>query len=507
MKKNIIILHTDQQRYDSLSCNGNKSIETPNIDSLAQDGCNFSRHISTNPTCMPSRSSLLTGLYVPGHGVCSNGIPLWRRGEGGNALSDKLSIDLFGEKVQDKVPTIADILGENGYKTALFGKIHVQPHQAHENHGFYESYTTWENPERENENKPYYGFQTNKIILGHGEMPTKYNMGHYGRWLNRKHPKVMERLNNPQNRDVLTETRGDIFLSDLPAELHNTMWLADETCEYIKGMKDDDEPTMMFVGFPDPHHPFTPPKDISEGFENIPTPEFSKEREIKGKPSSITRDIIKSRQASDEDCKKAYQTSMVSIKLLDRAVGQIIDELKRQGMYDNTIIIFTSDHGDYLGDLNMLTKNDLAFHNLVHLPFILKGTKEDDLPETMDRPMSNADVVPTLLSMVGVDRNKNLQGIDIFGDDHIQNKPMITCFGVVRDFRNISIYDETYRYTYFLDTKEEELYNHKTDPKELNNLVNDPEVDVTAICRTFKAELLAKHVDSDLGIYNHYSLW
>lgn len=506
MKKHVIILHSDQQRYDSLGCNGNVYARTDNIDALAADGCNFSRHISANPTCMPSRASLLTGLYVPGHGVSSNGMPLWRRDSSGSSDSDNLAMELFNVKVQDKVPTMADILGDNGYQTALFGKLHLQPHLADVEHEFYESYSLWEKPETEELNEPYYGFVTKQIILGHGEAPCGHNRGHYGRWLRREHPELIDLVNPGEDANTRTKnSRDDIFISKIPSEVHNSMWLADRACKYLGDHQDDEAPIFMFVGFPDPHHPFSAPEDIANEFMDMPLPEFADKKAMKGKKAEAAMTIMDKTSATDEEVAMAYRLTSASIHLIDKAVGQIIDQLKALGIYEDSTIIFTSDHGDFLGDYHMLCKGNIAYDNLLHLPFIIKGSSDVSLPKTMDMPMSNVDVLPTVFDMIGVDKPAHTQGVNIF--EATDNQPMVTCYGVTHKDRNISLYDHTYRYTFYIESKEEELYNHQEDPKELNNLADDPTDSMRIICDRFKAKLLEKHVECDLGIFNHYGLW
>lgn len=505
MKKNVIILHTDQQRYDSLGCNGNKVDCTQNIDALAADGCNFSRHIAANPTCSPSRASLLTGYYTPGHGLVSNGIPLWRREK---CESDKLANKFFGTEIEEKVATIADRLGDVGYKTALFGKLHLEPHLYDGERKFYESYKGWKEEAMVNRNDPYYGFQTNKIILGHGEAPCGYNRGHYGRWLNKKYPEIAKLIDPGENaKTSLPGERNDIFLSKIPSKYHNTMWLAEETCQYIEDNKEGQEPIFMFVGFPDPHHPFTPPEDVAKDFMDIELPEFADLDKIVGEKSDAMKRALDLRHASKKDCAQAYKNTMASIHLIDQAVGQIIEKLKKENLYDDTLIIYTSDHGDYLGDFDMLAKSDLPSHNLVRIPFIMKATKDMVLPKTMDIPMSNVDVMPTIFNLLGIETDTALQGVDIFDEKNKDNTPMVTCYSMAGDERNISLLNDTYRYTYYMDSKQEELYNHVEDIKEHNNLVNDPSVDVVDICQQMKAQLFEKHIDCHLGKFDHYALW
>ncbi len=508
MKRNIIILHTDQQRYDSLGCNGNKYARTINIDALAKDGCNFTRHLATNPSCMPSRASLMTGLYVPGHGVSSNGIPLWRRDNGCDDKNSYISKNLLGVDLKEKIPTIADILGDNGYDTALFGKLHLQPHLADKSYNFYESYSHWESDEAVNDNSQFYGFKTKKIILGHGESPCGYNRGHYGRWLLEHYPEIATRIESGE--DVNTKEgsiRDDIYQSKLPAKLHNTKWLADEACNYLDSKKSDNDPLFLFVGFPDPHHPFTPPEEVAKEFMNIPIPDFTRKEDLIGDKPIAVKEAIENFKTDTESLELAYKYTTASIHMIDNAVGQITDKLKELDKYDDSIIIYTSDHGDFLGDLDMICKTDLAFNNLLHIPFILKPAKGISLPSVINTPMSNADVLPTILNMIDIKPDSYIQGVDIFSEAGKNNKPLVTSYSAREINRNITLYDETYRYTYYLDTEEEELYNHKNDIKETINLAVKNSKEIREICNNFKVELFKKHIQCDLGIFNHYGLW
>lgn len=505
----MIILHTDQQRYDSLGCSGNPLARTPHIDALASDGAAFSRHIAANPVCMPSRASLLTGLYVPGHRVTNNGIPLWRRttGRTGNEQHQAVE-DLIGSRVRGHVPTLADRLTDAGYYTSLMGKLHLEPHLADDRFEFTEAYNSWKNPEMEYWKGPYYGFQKVQLILGHGEAPCGYNRGHYGRWLLKNHPEAEEMVKPRQDADTMSSSdRGDIYLSKLPSELHHSLWLADEACKEIDAAADRDEPMFLFVGFPDPHHPFTPPEDAAQDFLDLECPEFSVRDERCEQKPSIVQETLKRNRASERDIETAYRYTAASVTLIDKAVGQITERLKEKGMYEDTIIIFTSDHGDFLGDFEMLAKDNLPFNALVHVPFILKPAGPSDLPKQIGTPMSNTDVVPTLMAMLGLDIPEDIQGIDIFSDDAEQNHPLCHCYGHHESKKNLTVYDERYRYTFFPLTGEEELYDHQNDLKEENNLAFEPDETTKTILQEKRTEVLEQHACLETGIYNLYSLW
>ena len=211
-----------------------------------------------------------------------------------------------------------------------------------------------------------------------------------------------------------------------------------------------------------------------------------------------------------KDCNEgSYQSPFLSISRaaeIAEAGDRIVvhDKLKKENMYDDTIIIFTSDHGEMLGDYEALYKGDQPFYSLIHIPFIVKPAKGTDIPHKIEDPMSNADVLPTLFGMLGIEKPENIQGVDIFKEGK-GNMPMSTCYNLLGYNRNISIYDEQYRYTYVTDTEEEELYNQKEDPKEYVNLAKKSEY--REICDKMRERVLKKHLKCEIQIYGHYGTW
>ena len=503
-KKHVVILYTDQQRFDSLGCNGNVHAVTTNIDQLAKDGCNCTRHLAANPVCMPSRASFLTGMYVPGHGVSSNGIPLWRRDNGCADPNDVIAKQIFGEGVPDKIPTMADYLVEEGYQTAMFGKLHTEPSLADSSYGFRSCYDNWKRPEVEQNKQPYYGFQTVRNVLGHGEAPCEYDHGHYGRWLHQNHPEVIADIKQ-RKAEQADRPNMAMYLSKVPAKYHNSSWLAEETCTYIEEHSGIEQPMFIFVGFPDPHHDFTPPEDIAQGFLDIEVPEFAQLDRIRGGKPQGAMEFLEKSHRSKEERDMAYRYTQASVTLIDQAVGKIIDKLKEKNIYDDTIILFTSDHGEMLGDYEALYKTDQPFYGLIHIPCIIKPTKNTTLPTHIDVPMSNVDVLPTLFHMLEIPKPKMVQGINILSEEAARNMPMTTSYNLSGRNRNISIYNRQYRYTFVTDTGEEELYNQEVDPKEYVNLANEPAY--LELCEEMKMLVMKKHLECEHQIYGHYGVW
>ncbi len=517
MKSNVLILHTDQARYDSIGANGNPYARTPNIDRLAADGLLFSRHYAPSPVCSPSRASLLTGMYPLGHGLAANGTAMWNlRQDGLGEKNRQEALRYLGRTLPEYVPTLADMLAANGYQAAAFGKLHLEPHMADRSFGFAESNERWEEEETEAWEGPHYGFQRVRMIGAHGELPCyRPYGGHYVRWLEKYYPEEVRKVHAGRFKSHASSTRGDIYLSPLPAELHNSMWLAGEVCAYVDewlrgGGPATGRPFFAFVGFPDPHHPFTPPFDVGREFLDAPVlPPAPKDERITHKPRSAQR-FLQQHAVSDEDARLAARYTYASMALIDRAVGKIIQHLKDNGLYEHTIVLFTSDHGDMLGDFGGLYKSYNCFSALVHVPFILKPAAAlaaaARQPGRSERPMSNADVVPTLLAMLGLDVPEHVQGVNIF-DAPAEHCAFVSCHDP--DFRtnNASLVDGRYRYTLYPHTGEEELYDLLADSQELNNLAFEPTASAAAICREMRVRLLEAYIRYDTRLFGRYSLW
>ena len=158
-----------------------------------------------------------------------------------------------------------------------------------------------------------------------------------------------------------------------------------------------------------------------------------------------------------------------------------------------------------LGDYEALYKTDQPFKSLIHTPLVLKPSKGTTVPKEVTSPMSNVDVMPTVFAMLDIKKPKWAQGVDILSQEAEGNMPMSTCYNLGGKNRNISIYDENYRYTYVTDTGEEELYHQINDPFEYKNLANNPEY--KAFCAKMKLKVLEKHLECEHQLYGHYGVW
>jgi arylsulfatase A-like enzyme len=490
-RKNVIIFHTDQQRHDSLGCMGNKHAHTPNIDRLASEGTVFSRHISSNPVCMPSRASLMTGLYPPGHNVWSNGVALNRRAYvNANRASDWPELEVVPEP-----PTLADLFAQAGYDAASFGKLHLTPNLAPVGHGYPESWDAWQEGALDAWHGPYYGFCYVDLLTGHGEQPC--HSGHYSVWLKREHPEVLQQVLQNEPRTGPVPELPDLYPSTVPSELHHSAWLADRLCEYLARGRAADRPFFAFVGFPDPHHPFTPCYDIVQQFEgvDVKTPFDPNGEGVRTHPilGSFQNSVA---HLSEPQRRTILRYTYAMIQQIDMAVGRVVDTLKALGLWNDTILIFTSDHGDFLCDHALLRKTGIGSDALLHVPFILRAP-DAGLPARVDTPMSNCDVMSTLAALTGVEPPAWQHGRDIRSviQNDEEHYALAFCATGKPERANYTVYDATHRLTYYPHLDYVELYDHTQDPGECVNLATRREHKhrVASMIRLIEERMLHYH--------------
>ncbi len=356
-RPNVLILMTDQQRFDSLGCYGCKIIETPNLDRIAAEGALFEYCYSPCPICTPSRASMWTGRYLPGHGVYK--------------LHDILPDDqvLFSKRLQ-----------KLGYETSLVGKLHVSGiwHEAearHPNDGF-EHYHWCEDP----------GLN----------LDSKYNA--YARWVRKKDPVFFKKLQKEGKS-----------LHHFPAELHLTRWAADTTIDLIEH-RDRKRPFFIMMSLFDPHDPyFDHPIESRQWVNDAKIPQPQPLEDDPNLPDGVRRALDKAAQikatsktfsADIHEQRKGYYAS---IAFLDRQIGRILDCLDRHKLADNTLVIFVSDHGDMVWDRGLFTKGAFFYEPSVHVPLLMRFPGRINPGTRVAHPVQQLDIAATVLSAAGVD--------------------------------------------------------------------------------------------------------
>ena len=488
-RPNFIIFITDQHRADWLGCYGHKVVKTPHIDAIAAKGVRFENFHVASPVCMPNRASLLTGRYPSVHGLRYNGCVLPRRAN-----------------------TFVDVLAAGGYHTAAIGKSHLQPtvnqppkRPPNELHGpiadawkpdgdsyEQEQRTSFGGPGRSDFDTPYYGYQHVDMVTGHGDRCG----GHYGEWFRDRAGDDYQALHEDANELPHDYTCPQAFRTPVPEDLYPTAYIRDRAIDYLQDRKESDQPFFLFVSFPDPHHPFNPPGKYwnmykPDDFElhlpyeahRNPTPpmRWLRDNWLSGggqlTPQTAT-------MARPEELRQAMALTAGMITMVDDAIGEVVSCLEDCGLDGETVVAFTSDHGDYLGDFGMLLKGALPFRSITHVPFIWS---DPEMAERGSTPAlgSTLDIGPTILARAGIDPYFGMQGRSLLaamnGGAGPRQRLMIeyndngTRMGFAAPARVRALVTQSHRLTLYLDQDWGELYDLKADPNETRNLWDDPQ--------------------------------
>lgn len=437
-KKNIILILTDQMRFDCIGVNKNNSIMTPFLDDLANQGVNCQNAFSVNPSCIAARASILTGL------------PAYKHGR-------------YGYK--DGVPwnyknTLVTELSSRGYHTINVGKTHFYP---------------------QNNNC---GFKVNKLYDPH-QLDNDF-ISDYHQWLRDSKPHIEDPLS------VYNNEGWPIY--EWPAEsyYHPTEWTLRECLEQIKAC--DQQPFFLQMSFHRPHPPFDPPNFYLKLYDDI---------KFKGpivgdwaRHHQVFKTSVSGRYGKIDDkyyrlMKKAYYAQITHI---DYQVGKLVRFLQKNRLYDDTYIIFTSDHGEMLGDHHMLKKS-VPFNAATRIPLIVRGSNIK--PKLENKLITHIDIMATVLELIG-DKNVTLDGInilsaekrDILVGEHPSNKGW--------NF----IIDGNYKYIWDSVKGEEWLFDFKYDKLEKYNLVNQDNETILKSMRlllvnSFRKRNLTQFIDGE----------
>lgn len=478
-RPNILLISADQQRADCFGFMGRK-IKTPHLDALAASGTHFTSCITSCVVCQPTRASILTGQLCRTHGVHDNGIDLDPE---------------TGEK------GFAGALAASGYDTAFFGKAHFSTYHTYEPTGTPECLRSSANYP-DDWNGPYMGFEHVELMLvGHNWfLPEKPPGGqHYERWF------YADGKGDEKNR-LYRENAGDTkgaaqtWHSKLPPAWHNSTWTADRTIDWLK-RSDREKPFCAWVSFPDPHHPFDAPEPWSRLHDpaEVDLPE-NRVRTFEGRPwwheavltkeptgskkgAEIRKSYSRIAEQSDEQLREIIANTYGQISLIDHQVGRIMIALAEAGLDENTIVIYISDHGDWLGDHGLILKGPMHYEGLLRVPMIWKGP---GIPEgkVVDEPVSTLDLGPTFFDLAGADPLQKQHGESLrplletddakreFAFNEWELLP--TRAGVKLSLRTVRT--KTHKLTLDMISGAGELYDLENDPNEMSNLFDDPSV-------------------------------
>lgn len=432
---NILILHLDELRQDCLGCYGNPDIQTPNIDTLAADGVTYQNHYTVYPVCTPSRYSLFCSLYVHQHAAWDNHCTL-----------------------PSGYPTFPKLLRENGYQTTAVGKMHMTP--TYLDIGFSDLELAEQNGCGRFEDD-YHHF-----LMKHGKID-RFDL-HYESGLFQLPPED-HRFDDCQ-----------CCQSDLDLPFYSSEWITQRALDRLDQWNCD-QPFCMMVGYISPHHPFDPPAPYSTmydpnslhllpGYTDQPLPFDSNFGSSPIHPDKIDEKDIRAMMAS--------YYGMISE--IDNGIGTILQKLKAKGLYDNTMIIFTSDHGDYMSYHHMMLKGRHLYDPLIKIPLIVKYPGQQATGQTDSFLSENIDVAPTVLELCGQPIPPTMQGRSLLGNDHRQFAFSELQFGSQTNQKiGYMLRSDSYKLLVYGSMQDCAFYDLKKDPFELCDVSKEPDYQET----------------------------
>ena len=434
-KPNFLFIMCDQMRYDALGCNGNTFINTPNIGRLAARGTNFSNAFTPDPICVPARACLTTGCYpVKCTGVKNN-----------------------GGVIKGGFPLMAEEFNKRGYETFAIGKLHYLPYETSEIVRTTNGFRTVELAE------------SGRIVKNCGREGAE----EYLTYLKSVGWGGYSRANGLGNNDVFAAA------SMIPAEYFVDAWVADRTLHHLDRhlKKNPDSPFFIFASFPKPHSAYDPPRPFDQLYDprSLPGPvgdiSMLKER---GLGQFYSRHFEYEWDTLSPEAKKtikAYYYGLVSFQ--DAQIGRLLDDLRARGLEENTVVVYTADHGDMLGDFGLYFK-EIFYNGSVRIPMMIS------LPGTIpggvktDSPAGLQDLLPTLLAMTGEPLQAEVDGRSllpaIFEGRDVRKYYVSQCHDHPK--QQYMVADREWKYIYHQDGGIEELYNMREDPCELVNLAD-----------------------------------
>ncbi len=486
MGRKILLVTTDQQRYDTLGCNGGQLSSTPNIDALAADGIRFERAHPQSVVCMPSRSTILTGQHPSTHGVWMNGVPL--------------PVD---------APSVADVLHGSGYRTALLGKAHFEPFL-----------------------DPFFRFTENSMATTDGsvppgglhrgfehlEMATHGAIGplHYARWMMAEHPEALGGFYPALDGSLQVNAAGggdtgapQVKVNPIERGIYHTDWVADRTIGWLDTLGADED-WFCWMSFPDPHHPWDPPEsEVGRvDWREVPLPagypEDRAEREaiLDAKPRHwrlwYDGTLVSNYEAPAEwvpatltpdQVREVNARNAVECELIDEALGRVLARIAERGWADDLDVVFTTDHGELQGDFGLLFKGPYHVDALMRLPLIWRPAPSSATPPSVvSRPVGLVDLAPTFCAIAGIAPPPWMEGEALPVDDvdatargfeRVLTEWDSELFGVDVHLRTI-MRDNWVCSTYLPGTShdgtEGELYDLDDDPLQRVNRWDDPAV-------------------------------
>lgn len=432
-RPNILWYCTDQQRFDTIGALGNPYVKTPTLDRLVEDGVSFTNTYCQSPICTPSRASIMTGLYPS------------------RARNTRNGNDTFPEDT----PLISKLIADSGYACGLIGKFHLVSAGHRPEPRFNDGFTYWQ----------------------HSHAPRddwQEGTHQYADWVREQGQSLDEMRNAPER---------------VKPEYHQTKWASDCAIDYLS-QDHGGNPWLLNINVYDPHPPFIPPAEYDAQFnpDDMPGPYF-KESDLKNQKRLENIDFQDEvRRPEEHQAKSAQAKYYAMIAQIDDQFARILKALEETGQRDNTVIIFTSDHGETLGDHGLMFKGCRFYEGLVKVPLIFSFPGQFKPNKQCSGLVELLDLSATLLELAGVEIPDYHQGESLLscltGDelgDRLRSSARCEYFDAMDSFftggrGTYATMHRTDRYklVVYHDHGLGELYDLIVDPWEFTNLWDDP---------------------------------
>lgn len=430
---NILLITTDQQRWDTCGPRAPRWMRTPHFDHLCRQGIRFDAAYADCPICVPARTSIMTGKTVFAHGMTGNG-------DTSKFINDE--------------NTLPSVLRSLGYQTAAIGKMHFTPER--KRHG-------WD-----------------EMIL-----PADYY-------------RQMERSGLPYQpmRHGLGQNELHPTLATVPESLTLTSWIAERCVDYIRERRDPTRPFLLWCSFSKPHPPLDPPEPYYSMYRgcDIPSPirsawcDDSAPEAFKRFRESWSLDLL-----SDEVIREARAAYYGLITQCDYNMGRVFAALQDLGMFEETLILYGSDHGELLGDHRSGSK--MFFHEgAAHVPFVLRlpqSWNEGRHGSTVVSPVTHADILPTLAAAGGGSAPQGCDGQNLLAVVRDQAEPRRYLEATCNNGWYYALTDGKWKYLFYPEGASEQLFDLQNDPDERQDLSRDPRHDAKRA--ELRTEMIVRH--------------
>jgi arylsulfatase len=435
-KPNILFLMTDQHRGDCIGSDGNRAIHTPNLDRIGQEGVRFSNAYSSTPTCTPARTALLTGLSPWHHGMLG-------------------MVAMAGRYPLEKPRA----LREAGYYTMTIGKQHFSPMR--NGHGYHRMLLDEHCP-----------CGNGPQVYAAAEERGPIERSDYEAWFWSQSPTLDPHATKLWWNDFPARPYA------LPEALHPTTWTGGTAVKFLNDYNGKD-PFFLKVSFIRPHSPYDPPERFLRQYQNadLPVAQVGKWA-ARYEARNSDRDDIWCGKLPAETIRRSRQGYYGSISHIDEQIGRILETLEKRGLLEETLIVFTSDHGDMTGDHNLWRKS-YAYESSARVPMLMrwpKGLIPSARGQVLPQPVELRDVLPTFLDAAGVQPSRPIDGRSLLslvkskgeGWREFIDLEHNICYSPANHWNALT--DGRWKYIFHALDGEEQLFHLESDPHELSDL-------------------------------------